>query len=618
MRTCFIRHSTINRRHSHIFTPAGFSTGKQLLMTRFSHLHLPVTAEECRQRGWDEIDIVLVTGDAYVDHPSFGLALIGRVLENEGYRVAILAQPRHDVPDDFQRFGKPRLFFGITAGNLDSIVANYSSNGKVRDYDAYSQDGNPWWGKEQSRANRKRPDRATILYANLARFAYHDVPVVLGGVEASLRRFIHFDYKQHKLRNSVLTDGKADLLLYGMSEKTVAAVAKVLQQGRRPTGIAGSCERLTEKEFDAFQEKTPPKNLVHLPCWNDIHKEKKYFMEAELLIDRYARNRSSKILVQQQQNGWIVQHPSPLTLESQELDDIYNLPFQRTPHPTAGDIPAYRMIRHSVTIVRGCSGNCSFCAITRHQGPSIISRSKKSILAEVRRICEMEDFSGTISDLGGPTANLYGSRCDRGGCPKHDCLFPKVCKHLETGENQLIDLLEKVANLPQVKHVFISSGLRMELLLKTPRLLEKLITSHTPGSLKIAPEHTEAHILKLMHKEEYRVLLDFVNQCEKIGKKHKKAVHLTPYVITGHPGSDEKSAALLVAKMKKLRLAVRQFQDFTPTPGTLSTAMLVSGLDRDKKKITCPSSSDKSRQRAILEAAFHKKSPHKNTNKRKR
>ncbi len=587
-------------------------------MTRSSHLHLPVTAEECRRLGWDHIDIVLVSGDAYVDHPSFGLALIGRVLENEGYRVAVLAQPRHDTPDDFQRFGKPRLFFGITAGNLDSIVANYSSNGKVRDFDAYSQDGNPWWGKEQSRANRKRPDRATILYANLARFAYNDVPIVLGGIEASLRRFIHFDYKQHKLRNSVLTDGKADLLLYGMGEKTVVSVAKALQQGIRPTGVAGSCERLTEREFKEFEVKFSPENLTYLPSWNDLQKEKKIFMEAELLIDRHARHKSAKILVQQQQNGWVVQHPAAPTLEADELDDIYNLPFQRTPHPAAGDIPAYRMIRHSVTIVRGCSGNCSFCAITRHQGPAITSRSKNSIIAEVRRICEMKDFSGTISDLGGPTANLYGSRCNRDGCRKHDCLFPKVCKHLEPEESKLIDLLEEVANLPKVKHVFISSGLRMELLLKTPRLLEKLLTSHTPGSLKIAPEHTEANILQLMHKEEHVVLLDFVTQCEKIGKKIKKAVHLTPYVITGHPGSDEKSAALLTAKMKKLRLTVRQFQDFTPTPGTLSTAMLVSGLDRNKKKITNPSSSDKSRQRAILEAAFHKNNPRKNINKRKR
>ncbi|MEE4240050.1 MAG: YgiQ family radical SAM protein [Desulfopila sp.] len=586
-------------------------------MTNFSHLHLPVTAAECRLRGWEYVDVVLVSGDAYIDHPSFGLALIGRVLEKQGYRVAILAQPRHDIPDDFLRFGKPRLFFGITAGNLDSIVANYSSNGKVRDFDAYSEGGSPWRGKEQSRVNRKRPDRATILYANLARHAYKDVPIILGGIEASLRRFIHFDYKQNKLRSSVLTDGKADLLIYGMGEKAVTAVAAALQQGEVPSGVAGSCERLSNQAFQDFREKVPPEKITYLPSWTELQNNKSNFMEAELLIDRHARSRSGTILVQQQQSGWVIQHPSPQPLDSHELDAIYSLPFQRTPHPTAGDIPAYRMIRHSVTIVRGCSGNCSFCAITRHQGPSITSRSKESILAEVKCISAMKDFSGTISDLGGPTANLYGSSCALGGCKKHDCLFPKVCEHLRIDENMFIDLLDSTAELAGIKHVFISSGLRMELLLKTPKLLEKLIASHIPGSLKIAPEHTETDLLRLMHKEEHAVLAKFVNHCGTIAKKMKKEVHLTPYVITGHPGSNEKSAVLLVTRMKKLRLGVRQFQDFTPTPGTISTAMLVSGLDRNKKKISIPSQSDKSRQRAIVEASFHKSSPQKNRKRRK-
>ncbi|MBM9605127.1 YgiQ family radical SAM protein [Desulfopila inferna] len=567
-----------------------------------------MTAEECRLRGWDAVDVVLVTGDGYIDHPSFGVALIGRLLESKGYRVAVLSQPHHDSAVDFYRFGRPRLFFGITAGNLDSIVANYTGNGKVRDFDAYSSAGNPWRSDLQSKINRKRPDRATITYANLARAAYNDVPIILGGIEASLRRFIHYDYKQNRLRSSVLTDGKADLLIYGMAEKGIVAVAAALAQERIPTGIKGCCERLTESRFSELQGTLTPETSIILPSWNDIQKDKGLFLEAELLIDQHARSGSDKMLVQQQQSNWVIQHPAPAILSEEELDELYDLPFQRTPHPGAGDIPAYRMIRHSATIVRGCSGNCSFCAITRHQGPTISSRSRASILREVRKITIMSDFFGTISDLGGPTANLYGSSCTIGGCKRHECLYPKVCEHLKVNEEKMIGLLKDVAALDEVKHVFISSGLRMELLLKTPRLLEKLITSHTPGSLKIAPEHSDDNILKIMHKESHDILRQFVKQCGMIAQKQKKKVQLTPYVITGHPGSTEKSALQLVDTFKKLELPIRQFQDFTPTPGTLSTAMFVSGLDRDRKKIIIPSASQRSRQRAHLETAFHKRS----------
>lgn len=566
-----------------------------------------MTIEECQRRGWDWVDIVLVTGDAYVDHPSFGIAIIGRLLESHGYRVAVLAQPRHHGNEDFRRFGKPRLFFGITAGNLDSIVANYTGNGKVRDHDAYSSDGNPWWPGPQSRANRKRPDRASIVYANLARSAYNDVPVILGGVEASLRRFVHYDYKQNRLRGSVLTDAKADLLIYGMAEKTVLSAARRCQQGRELSNLQGSCERLTESQFSEFRNNHTPDDLTYLPSWEEIGKDVSCFMEAELIIDQLARQNSSKIIVQRQQSGWVVQHPAHEVLSGDELDELYNLPFKRTPHPLAGDVPAYRMICHSVTIVRGCSGNCSFCAITRHQGSSVSSRSKQSIIAEAESITKMDDFSGTISDLGGPTANLYATRCRIGGCKKHDCLYPRVCEHLEINENAMLALLKSVSSLPKVKHVFVSSGLRMELLLKTPLLLDRLITSHTPGSLKIAPEHTEDEVLALMHKESHDILRDLVKLCKKIGQTQDKKVELTPYIITGHPGSSEQSALNVVKKMKALGLTVRQFQDYTATPGTISTAMLVSGKDRKGKAVAVPSVSQKKKQRAILEQAFHKR-----------
>lgn len=562
--------------------------------------------KECHLRGWQSLDIVLVTGDAYVDHPSFGVALIGRLLEEHGFRVAILAQPRHNSAIDFQRFGRPHLFFGITAGNLDSIVANYSGSGKVRDTDTYSADGNPWWPGEQSKANRKRPDRATIVYANLARAAYRDVPVVLGGIEASLRRFIHYDYKQGRLRNSVLTDAKADILVYGMAEKTILAIAEKLRADQSITEIDGSCERLTDNQLKERLADISTKELTYLPSWEEILANPSRFMEAEVVIDKQMRSKGSGTLAQRQKNGWVLQHQPQPPLSLKELDKLYDLPFTRTPHPAAGDVPAYRMIRHSITTVRGCPGNCAFCAITRHQGPTVTSRSHQSIIREAEAVTRMADFSGTISDLGGPTANLFGTQCKIGGCAKQDCLYPRVCEHLQLNEQALLSLLDQVASLHEVKHVFLSSGLRMELLLKTPQLLEKIICHHTPGALKIAPEHTEKRLLTLMHKESHQILREFVAECRKIGHRQDKRVELTPYVITGHPGSTVEDTTNLVNKMRQLGLAVRQFQDFTPTPGTLATAMQVSGLDTAGKQVSIPSASIKNRQRAIVEKAFHR------------
>lgn len=588
-------------------------------MPRSSAHHLPLSAEECKARGWDYVDVVLVSGDAYVDHPSFGIAIIARMLENHGLRVAILSQPRHHNSDDFRRFGKPRLFFGISAGNLDSIVANYSGNGKVRDYDAYSQDGVPWWPGEQSKNNRKRPDRATLIYANLARSAYRDVPIILGGIEASLRRFVHFDYKQQKLRASVLTDGKADLLIYGMGERAIIKAAEALQQGQGVDGIPGSCIRLSEKQFQDFsRQRKHADRLIFLPSWDEIGADRTRFLEAETCIDKHGRSLSSSILVQKQQNHWVVQIPDTEEMSSTELDAIYDLPFTREIHPLLGDIPAYRMIRHSITIVRGCSGNCSFCAITRHQGSHTTSRSHPSVLQEARKICTMKDFSGTISDLGGPTANLYGTACAIGGCKKRDCLYPELCEHLQVNEEELVLLLSDVADLDQVKHVFISSGLRMGLLLKSPRLLEKILRDHTPGALKIAPEHTEKNVLRLMHKEPHSLLQDFVAQIKNAEKKLGRKIPLTPYIISAHPGCTERDVQQLVKRMDALGLSIRQFQDFTPTPGTLSTAMQVSGLTLDGKTVHIPSPSEKIKQRRIIERTFQRrKSKRRRTRKRR-
>jgi uncharacterized radical SAM protein YgiQ len=569
---------------------------------------LPVTGQECRARGWDEVDIVLVSGDAYVDHPSFGIALIGRLLESHGYRVALLPQPRYDSEVDFHRFGRPRLFFGISGGNLDSIVANYSSNGKVRDFDAYSPGGSPWRSEIREKSNRFRPDRAVLIYANLARRAFPDTPIILGGIESSLRRFIHFDYKQNRLRGSHLSDAKADLLVYGMAERAVVEAAQRIDTGQPLSRIPGTCLRLTEAEAAVFRQDCLDRGvkLVNLPGWDEISSERRAFMKAERIIDRLARSRADRILVQKQQASWIVQQPPADALEQPEMDQLYELEFSRRPHPATPEVPAYDMIKNSVTAVRGCYGNCSFCAITRHQGPRITSRSTDSIVAEVERISCRPEFDGTITDLGGPTANLFGTRCAIGSCPAHDCLYPDICKNLVVNEHLFIELLDRVADLDRINHLFVSSGLRIELLLETPTLLEKLIKDHTPGNLKIAPEHTEAEVLALMHKEGHERLIRFVELFRKITRKLGKKPGLTPYIISAHPGCSEEHTRSMVQKMKRLGLTVRQFQDFTPTPGTLSTAMYVSGRHRNKDEDipVVRNHSERLRQRQIIERGF--------------
>lgn len=563
---------------------------------------VPVSWEECQTYGWHYLDILLVTGDAYIDHPSFGVALIGRLLQSQGYRVAILSQPRFDSAEDFKTYPSPRLFCGITAGNLDSIVANYSGNGKVRDTDAYSPEGNPWHGDSRDKNQRRRPDRACLIYTSLAKSAYPQVPIVLGGVEASLRRFVHFDYKQNKLRASFLTDAKADLLVYGMGEKAVTEITRRLENGKTLHGIAGTCMRLSEAELTtAFGEAASrePRYFLTLPSHKEILADSRRFLEAEIEVDKHLRAYSPRIVLQRQQTHWVVQYPQAPPLASEELDALYDLHFTRKPYPEDQHIPAHQMIKDSVTIVRGCSGNCSFCAITKHQGPAIVSRSKESIVRECKQLSGAKGFSGTISDLGGPTANLYGTSCAIGSCKRRDCLFPKLCPNLRIDEELFLQLLEDVKNLAGIKHLFISSGLRMELLLKAPKLMERILEKHTPGSLKIAPEHTDPETLRLMHKEPHALLEKFVAKCREIAKKkNKRKFELTPYVISSHPGCTPKANKRLVEDMKKLGLAIRQFQDFTPTPGSISTAMYVAGLDRETKKPIFVSKGQAERQKA--------------------
>ncbi len=568
---------------------------------------LPATAEEMRALGWSRPDIVLVSGDAYVDHPSFGTALIGRWLEAHGFRVAILAQPRHWTCEDFQQFGRPRLFFGITAGNMDSICSNYTGNGRVRKDDPFSPDGNPWFGNVREKRRRRRPDRATIIYANLARQAFREVPIVLGGIEASLRRFIHYDYQQEKLRKSVLSDAKADLLIYGMGERPVLETARRLENGRDINGIPGTCQRITGA---GRQDYILTDSVMTLPSWEEIRQDKALFLKAELEIDSHARALSKKLLAQDQAGSLIIQNPAAPPLETAELDRLYQLPFTRLPHPGAGNIPAWRMIRHSVTVVRGCFGNCSFCAITRHQGPVITSRSPASVTAEVKQITEMKGFHGTITDLGGPTANLYGTSCSSPApCRRHDCLFPRPCRHLRIDEDAYINLLKKASAIHGVKHLFVSSGLRMDLLARTPRLLELLLAEHTSGTMKIAPEHTHPDVLRLMHKPSAEVLEKFLQIARQICRRRRLRSDFNPYLISAHPGCTVAHMKRLKTDMKRMKLKVRQFQDFTPTPGTISTAMYVCGLHRDTGKPIPVARNRKERmaQRRILESEMVKR-----------
>ena len=538
---------------------------------------LPASKKEMAERGWDYVDVILVTGDAYIDHPSFGVALIGRWLEHHGLRVAVLAQPRYDSPDSFKIFGPPRLFWGITGGNLDSIVANYTGNARVRDDDSYSSRGNPYFGKRRQKNQRRRPDRAVSRYANLARRAYKNVPVVLGGLEASLRRFVHFDYQQNRLRGSVLTDAKADILVYGMGERAVLEIARRLEAQKHIRDIPGTCIRLTPREKEADCR---PDCLL-LASWQEINRDRKKFLASELALDRHSRALSRQHVLQRQQSAWVVQNPPQPPLTTAELDKLYSLPYVRAVHPAAAEVPAWRMIRHSVTIVRGCSGNCSFCAISRHQGPVVVSRSPQSIIDEVKTIAQTADFRGTISDLGGPTANLYATSCAKKSCRRHDCLFPRVCPSLKINEEAFIRLLRETTAVKGVKNVHVSSGLRMELLLKTPGLLQALLERHVPGLLKIAPEHTEENVLRLMHKQKADILPRFLATARRIAARLDKKIIFNPYFISAHPGCTVGDMEALAAKLKKMKLPARQFQDFTPTPGTLATAMYVSGLDRE-------------------------------------
>lgn len=548
---------------------------------------LPTSKKEVARFGWNEIDVILFTGDAYVDHPSFGPAVIGRVLEAEGLRVAIVPQPNwKDDLRDFKKLGNPNLFFAVTAGNMDSMVNHYTAGKRKRSNDAYTPGGRSGY----------RPDYATITYSKILKDLFPDVPVLIGGIEASLRRVTHYDYWSDKLMPSILVDSRADLLFYGMGEKSIVEIARLAKRGipiKKLTSIPQTVFMVdknepyaTKKEWDEF-ELAP-----HETCLAD----KKAFAQNFKHIEEESNKIEAQKLIQHIGDKRIVVNPPWPTLKVKEIDRVYDLPYTRLPHPRYHNkeaIPAYEMIRHSVNIHRGCFGGCSFCTISAHQGKFIVSRSEKSILKEVEKVIDMPDFKGHITDLGGPSANMFqmkgkdGSICQK--CKRPSCIFPSVCKNLDTNHRPLLDLYRKVESNPAVNKISIGSGIRYDLVLhetNNPKInktnlqyLRKVVKHYVSGRLKVAPEHSSDEVLKFMRKPPFRQFEELNRIFKQINREEKLNQQLVPYFISSHPGCKAEDMADLAIKTKNMNFRLEQVQDFTPTPMTLSTVIYYSGYN---------------------------------------
>ncbi len=527
---------------------------------------LPTTRAEMTARGWTQLDILLVTGDAYVDHPSFGVPLLGRVLEARGYRVGIVAQPRWDTPADLARLGRPRLFCGISAGCLDSMLAHYTAFRKKRRDDAYTPGG----------LAGARPNRACIVYTNLARQAFPGLPVVLGGIEASLRRAAHYDFWSDSLRRSLLFDAKADLLLYGMGERSLVEVAERLDQGRELVGIRGSAWIAS-----------PDTPGDHLPSYEDILAEPRRLLDATLALEQHVQ-RAEGVLLQAHGNRLLAIAPPAEPLTTAELDAVHELPFTRAPHPGyTQPIPAYDMVRWSITAVRGCGGGCSFCSLALHQGRRLRSRSADSILREVRTLQACPGWSGSISDVGGPTANLWGARCtaDPARCTRASCLFPRLCPQLKTAQKDYLALLRRLARESGVKHVRVASGIRFDVALAEPEFVAGLTRDFVGGQLKLAPEHSVPRVLELMRKTDFGLFDRFLKLFAETNRECGREQYVIPYVMSAFPGCTIADMRSLGEWFRQRGWNPRQVQCFIPTPGTVATAMFHAGCDPEGRPI---------------------------------
>ncbi len=562
------------------------------------HGFLPTTRAEMESLGWDEPDFVYVSGDAYIDHPSFGVGIISRVLEAAGFRVAILAQPKYSDSSAFLEFGRPRLGFLVTAGNIDSMVAHYTVAKRRRSYDYYTPGGRIG----------ARPDRACIVYSNRIREAYGDVPIILGGIEASLRRFAHYDYWDDRVRNSLLIDSGADLLTYGMGENILVRIAKLLDRGV-------PIKKIRDVRGSVWVGRAGDR--VHFPVAAEFNADelkhgKEAYAKAFGIQYRNQDALNGGAMIEYYGDRMLVQNPPMPPLEREELDRVYALPYMRTFHPSYakdGGVPAIKEVRFSITHNRGCFGGCNFCALAFHQGRTVRSRSKESVLAEAKLLTALDDFKGYIHDVGGPTANFRAPACEKqlkdGVCPARKCLVPTPCKNLRVDHSEYMELLEEIEALPGVKKVFIRSGIRFDYLMadKDDSFFRKMVRDNISGQLKVAPEHCSANVLRCMGKPDYRTYEAFRKKYFELCRRNGKDQYVIPYFMSSHPGSTLNDAIELALQMKRDRCAPEQVQDFYPTPGTASTVMYYTGIDPlSMQKVHVATDPEEKRlQRALLQ-----------------
>ena len=564
---------------------------------------LPMSRAEMDELGWDACDIVLVTGDAYVDHPSFGMAIIGRLLEAHGFRVGIIAQPDWRSAEPFAALGRPTLFFGITGGNMDSMVNRYTADRRLRHNDSYTPDGE----------GGKRPDRAVIVYAQRCREAFREVPIVLGGIESSLRRIAHYDYWSDKVRRSILADAKADILLYGNAERAVVEVAHRLAKNGAKAAAHPGTAGVPPADLDdirgvaVFKSKVPPgwtelraddldaadegarigadKAVIRLPGFEQVEEDREAYARASRVLHRESNPGNARALVQRHGDRELWVTPPPIPLTTAEMDAVYDLPYARAPHPSYGDakIPAWDMIKFSVTIMRGCFGGCTFCSITEHEGRIIQNRSEASVVREIETIRDKTPgFTGIISDIGGPTANMYRMACKdpkiEAACRRPSCVYPGICPNLDTSHDALIGLYRKAREVKGVKKVMVASGVRYDLAVESPEYVKELVTHHVGGYLKIAPEHTEDGPLSKMMKPGIGAYDRFKELFDQAAKKAGKQYFLIPYFIAAHPGTTDEDMLNLALWLKKNRYRADQVQTFLPSPMAVATAMYHSGV----------------------------------------
>jgi uncharacterized radical SAM protein YgiQ len=543
---------------------------------------LPTTREEMALKGWDELDILIVTGDAYVDHPAFGPILVARFLEGRGFKVGIVAQPKWDSPADIARMGRPRLFVGVSAGNLDSMLNKLTAQKKTRSEDQYSPGGEP----------NMRPNRATLVYSNLCRQAFPGLPVVLGGIESSLRRIAHYDYWSDSVRRSMLLDAKADLLVFGMGERPAWEIAKRLAGGEtvdQLTDIRGTAHvkknrRAWEPLLLDQSKFVTDRKLVVLPSYEEVVKDKAAFARMSKAFQYETNPHNGRPILQPHGDEAVYFNPPAEPLSEMEMDGLYDLPFVRAPHPSYRlPIPAFNTVKDSIVTMRGCFGGCTFCSITEHEGRIIQSRSEESVLREVRQLSRMDGFSGVLTDLGGPTANMYKMACKddkiESSCRRLSCVHPGICENLVTDHAPLIQLMKKVRSEKGIKRVFIASGVRYDLAERSPEFIEELAKHHTGGQLSVAPEHNESGVLDKMKKPGIASYERFAQAFCQASEKAGKEQYLVPYFISGHPGSTLDDAVSLAVYLKQHDMRPRQVQDFIPTPMAIATTMFYTGVD---------------------------------------